>query len=455
MYTELGRMKDGVGMDNATLARVLARLLKEVGRVEQAANDVLIGEENFRVLSRYFETVRSILAEFSDKKVSDPASMQVVLMAMEQEVAKACDVATRCSSKSKFYLIVKCEAFLKEIEDITHEIGRCLDSVPVATLDLAVETQETMTKLSGDMRKAQFKPAIAEKAIIYEINEGIRNRQTNSEFANDLLLQIARAAGVATDPTSLKDELEILKREKEDTRAQGNQDEYQHLGEVIALLSRADAATSASEKDVNYQKKRGSGGMGGHPIPPLQSFYCPITHEIMEEPVEIASGQTFERTAIEKWFSAGNSNCPTTKVELDNLEIKLNLALRQSIQEWKERNIAISIAATTPKLDRNREESEICAALRTLLTLSEEKGIHRYWIALEGLIPSLVDLLQSHQRIVRKETLEVLRSLSVDNTENKVLPEIPFHCFGSCTCCGSTNYVEARLYISPLPMHLQ
>lgn len=410
-----------MGMDNATVARVLARLLKEVGRVEQAAQQVYIAKESFRVLARYFETLRSILAEFSDKKVRDPASMQVILMAMEQEVAKAYHIVNRCSGKSKFYLIVRCQAFLKEIEDIAHEIGHCLDSMPVANLELAVETQESVTKLSSDMRKAQFRPAITEKAIIDEIDEGIRNRQTNSEFSNDLLLQIARVAGVATDPASLKVELDILKREKDGARAQENQDEYRHLGEVIALLSRADAATSASEKDVNYQKKRGSGGMGGHPIPPLQSFSCPITHEIMEEPVEIASGQTFERTAIDKWFSAGNSNCPTTKVELENLEIKLNLALRQSIQEWKERNVAISIAATKPKLDPKREETEICSALRTLLALSEEKGIHRYWIALEGLIPSLVILLSSHQRIVRKETLEVLRSLSVDNSENKVL----------------------------------
>jgi hypothetical protein len=52
----------------------------------------------------------------------------------------------------------------------------------------------------------------------------------------------------------------------------------------------------------------------------------------------------------------------------------------------------------------------------------EEKGIHCYWIALEGLIPCLVLLLSSHQRTIRKETLEVLWSLSVvDNTENKEL----------------------------------
>jgi hypothetical protein len=106
-------------------------------------------------------------------------------------------------------------------------------------------------------------------------------------------------------------------------------------------------------------------------------------------------------------------------VELDNLEIKLNLALRQSIQEWRERNTASSIAASKPKLLSGNEE-EVSSALREVLSLSEERCLHKYWIAAEGLIPVLVKLLQSGQRRIRKETLATLRSLAVDNIGNKV-----------------------------------
>jgi hypothetical protein len=271
------------------------------------------------------------------------------------------------------------------------------------------------------MQHAQFKATVAEETIIDQIDNGIRNRQTNSEYSNRLLLEIAKAVGVKSDPASLKEELDMLKREKEDAHARKNQQETFQLEQIIALLSRADAATSITEKNAIYQKKRGSGGREGHPLPPLQSFYCPITQEVMEEPVEIASGQTFERSAIEKWLENGNQTCPTTKVELENTEIKVNLALKQSIQEWKERVTASSIAATKPKLDSiNSSESEISSALRTLLNLSEEKSTHRYWIAMEGIIPVLLKLLQDSRRNIRKETLELLRSLAVDNPENKV-----------------------------------
>ena len=82
------------------------------------------------------------------------------------------------------------------------------------------------------------------------ISEGIRNRQTNSEYANELLLQLARATWVSTDPASLKSELESFKRKKEEARKQENEVEFRHLGQMIELLSQADAATSASEKYV-------------------------------------------------------------------------------------------------------------------------------------------------------------------------------------------------------------
>lgn len=413
-----------MGMGDAVMSpvsEVLARLVVGVARTALAAKDVLIERDSFRGLSRYLEKIRPILGEMLDKKVSDSGAMLEALLALEVQLRKAEELIHKCSTKSKFYLLVNCRTFVKEIQDVTREIGRCLSLIPLANLSLAVETRDRTTKLYTDMQRAQFKATVAEETIIDQIDNGIRNRQTNSEYSNRLLLEIAKAVGVKSDPASLKEELDMLKREKEDAQARKNQQEMLQLEQIIALLSRADAATSITEKNAIYQKKRGSGGREGHPLPPLQSFYCPITQEVMEEPVEIASGQTFERSAIEKWLEKGNRTCPTTKVELENTEIKVNLALKQSIQEWKERVTASSIAAMKLKLDNDKSsESEICSALRTLLNLSEEKGIHRYWIAMEGIIPVLVKLLQDSRRNIRKETLELLRSLAVDNAENKV-----------------------------------
>ncbi|PKA60819.1 U-box domain-containing protein 15 [Apostasia shenzhenica] len=39
-------------------------------------------------------------------------------------------------------------------------------------------------------------------------------------------------------------------------------------------------------------------------------FLCPISLGIMTDPVITATGQTYERSSIQKWLDAGHRNCP-------------------------------------------------------------------------------------------------------------------------------------------------
>ena len=69
--------------------------------------------------------------------------------------------------------------------------------------------------------------------------------------------------------------------------------------------------------------------------PPLE-FVCPITLDIMEDPVVLADGFTYERTAIEDWMDV-NTNSPMTGARVSKTMIP-NTILRVMINEWKERN---------------------------------------------------------------------------------------------------------------------
>nr|XP_019557895.2 WD repeat, SAM and U-box domain-containing protein 1-like [Aedes albopictus]XP_029725429.1 WD repeat, SAM and U-box domain-containing protein 1-like [Aedes albopictus]XP_029725431.1 WD repeat, SAM and U-box domain-containing protein 1-like [Aedes albopictus] len=66
---------------------------------------------------------------------------------------------------------------------------------------------------------------------------------------------------------------------------------------------------------------------------PLE-FICPITHEIMREPVYAEDGFTYERTAIEEWFSREKIVSPMTNVELSTDELVENGKLKQKIDEY-------------------------------------------------------------------------------------------------------------------------
>ncbi|KAL2464071.1 E3 ubiquitin-protein ligase [Forsythia ovata] len=68
-------------------------------------------------------------------------------------------------------------------------------------------------------------------------------------------------------------------------------------------------------------------------VPPY--FLCPITLEIMKDPVTVSTGITYDRESIEKWlFSQKNDTCPVTKQVLVDSELTPNVTLRRVIQSW-------------------------------------------------------------------------------------------------------------------------
>eukprot|EP01018_Ginkgo_biloba_P038396 Gb_13090 [translate_table: standard] len=67
-------------------------------------------------------------------------------------------------------------------------------------------------------------------------------------------------------------------------------------------------------------------------IPPF--FRCPISLELMADPVSLCTGVTYDRTSIEKWLDDGNSICPATMQTLENQDLIPNHTLRRLIQEW-------------------------------------------------------------------------------------------------------------------------
>ena len=66
-------------------------------------------------------------------------------------------------------------------------------------------------------------------------------------------------------------------------------------------------------------------------IPP--SFSCPISYEIMNDPVIAADGQTYERKNISTWLTNSNKS-PKTNEVLKSKVLQPNYALRASIEEF-------------------------------------------------------------------------------------------------------------------------
>lgn len=67
-------------------------------------------------------------------------------------------------------------------------------------------------------------------------------------------------------------------------------------------------------------------------MPP--SFRCPISLEVMKDPVTLSTGHTYDRANIEKWLKAGNKTCPVTMMPLQDASLIPNVIVQRLIQAW-------------------------------------------------------------------------------------------------------------------------
>ena len=65
------------------------------------------------------------------------------------------------------------------------------------------------------------------------------------------------------------------------------------------------------------------------------AFRCPITTELMRNPVVASDGQTYERSAIEEWFGSHRTS-PMTGARLTNLSLTENHLVRSQIAAFLE-----------------------------------------------------------------------------------------------------------------------
>ncbi|MED6136370.1 hypothetical protein PIB30_055536 [Stylosanthes scabra] len=94
-------------------------------------------------------------------------------------------------------------------------------------------------------------------------------------------------------------------------------------------------------------------------VPPF--FLCPISLEIMRDPVTVSTGITYDRESIETWlFSGKNKTCPVTKQQLsssDFSDLTPNHTLRRLIQSWCTINASHGIERIpTPKPPVNKNQ---------------------------------------------------------------------------------------------------
>ena len=92
--------------------------------------------------------------------------------------------------------------------------------------------------------------------------------------------------------------------------------------------------TALQEVDLSESSKP-SEPKAEAPVEPPDEYLCPITQELMRDPVIASDGHTYERGAIEIWFSKKVVS-PKTGSALETSATFPNHIMRRQIIEWQE-----------------------------------------------------------------------------------------------------------------------
>ncbi|RLM75708.1 E3 ubiquitin-protein ligase PUB23-like [Panicum miliaceum] len=111
---------------------------------------------------------------------------------------------------------------------------------------------------------------------------------------------------------------------------------------------------------------------------PSQLFLCPISMELMEDPVTVSTGVTYDRRSIERWFfKYGKTTCPATMQRLSSFDLTPNHTLKSVISSWLD-CASSSSSSSTPlckKLGRERLPSVLAGIENTPFKVTALKNL--------------------------------------------------------------------------------
>ncbi|KAK8449049.1 hypothetical protein SEVIR_7G153600v4 [Setaria viridis] len=349
--------------------------------------------------NQLYTVVHEVLDAITALETTKPrcSSRLLALSSLSIAVEKAKNLLQYCSECSKLYLAVTAECVLTKFENSRHALLESLHQVE-ETIPEAIGSK--ITEIAQELDKADFSLDQSEKQVGDEVNHLIQNESKFNGFLDENELEFFRQtafrAGITSSTAALTERRalrkllerahaeEDIKKEsiaayllhlmrkypnifkREITDSSNSQCSspscsssslsssiglHRSLSSSIDLHGNCQALERQLPRAGSFNLKQIKGLSGSMPLPP-EELRCPISLQLMYEPVVIASGQTYERACIEKWFNSGNTTCPKTRKQLPQLSVTPNYCIKGLIASWCEQNgvLVPSAAPESPKL---------------------------------------------------------------------------------------------------------
>ncbi|TKY52745.1 U-box domain-containing protein 3 [Spatholobus suberectus] len=346
--------------------------------------------------------LKPVLDDVMDYKIPSDVNLCKKCEELDTRVNEARDFIEKWSPlMSKIHSVLQGGTLLIKLQstslDICHMIVRSLQSPPSASV---------LANLQHYIQELQCLKK--EMAMVY-IEEALRNQRDHIEPCKEHLKEIFELLKLTSNQELFKESVAV---EKERLNAEVNKmiGDLEEINEIVNLVRNLRDYVTKTECPVVKS---------GVSIPPY--FRCPLSLELMLDPVIVASGQTYDRQSIQKWLDHGLTVCPKTRQRLTHINLIPNYTVKAMIATWCEEN--------NVKLSGNSEHNKSFCITSTSDNLLPQDLPHDCCV---GSLPSSNSISRS--------------SLQTENAFEKQKCDNSFRLCGECNGCrsGATEKCEQQ-----------
>lgn len=243
------------------------------------------------------------------------------------------------------WLLMQNESVAHSFHELVVELSTLLDILPVKEVRLNEDVNELVLLIRKQCSES--------KAFVDRRDEDLRRQVLKmlDRIKREIVPDHSRLSEIFEklrlfDCASCRDEIEYLEDEFQ------NQIDEKSKAEVVALIGLVRYAKcvlfGASTPRSHRIRRRQSDAEVVLPV----DFRCPITLDLMTDPVVVATGQTYDRTSINFWIESGHNTCPKTGQTLAHTNLIPNVALKNLIALWcREQKIPFETSEISQKIN--------------------------------------------------------------------------------------------------------
>ncbi|KAK1422054.1 hypothetical protein QVD17_24912 [Tagetes erecta] len=270
-------------------------------------------------IKEILKLIKPVLESITDAEVASEESLQNEFAGLSQSVDELKELLEDCHPlMSKVYFVMQVESLYTKVRDQSLEVFELLKSSSKGLPD-----ELSSTSLEHCIQKIKHTGYEKSAAIL---SKAIRDQAEGSGPNADIRSKIA-------DFLSLRSNQELLIEAVALEKLKENAEQAEKMGDLECIEEMIALVTHMNDCLIEAKQSQTSNPV---PIPP--DFCCPLSLELMTDPVIVASGQTYERSYIRKWLDLGLTVCPKTMQTLGHTNLIPNYTVKALIANWCESN---------------------------------------------------------------------------------------------------------------------